>query len=52
MGAKRHIFRWICQEIFDKKWGSLIKKESKSLEFDGLKIPRNHLLSMRYYTWT
>ena len=25
-----------------KKWGILIKKESKSLEFTGLKIPRDY----------
>ena len=29
-----------------KKWGILIKKESESLEFAGLKIPRDYLLCM------
>jgi hypothetical protein len=27
-----------------KKWGILIKKESKSLINQGLKIPRDHIL--------
>ena len=41
-GAKRHIFRWICQVILAKKWGILIKEESESLDFIGLKIPRDY----------
>ena len=28
--------------VFDKKWGILIKKESESLLFTGLKIPRDY----------
>lgn len=28
--------------FFDKKWGILIKKESESLIFTSLKIPRNY----------
>ena len=36
------IFRRICQVVFDKKWGILIKKKSKSLIFTGLKIPRDY----------
>ena len=42
-GAKRHIFRWICQVILSKKWGILIKEESESLDFIGLKIPRDYV---------
>ena len=30
-----------------KKWGILIKKESGSLVFTGLKIPRNHKIQRR-----
>ena len=41
-GAKRRIFRWICQVFLTKKWGILIKKESKSLDFTGLEIPRDY----------
>ena len=41
-GAKRRIFRLICQEILAKKWGILIKKESGNLDFTGLKIPRDY----------
>ncbi|MCI8372740.1 MAG: ParB N-terminal domain-containing protein, partial [Lachnospiraceae bacterium] len=41
-GAKRRIFRWICQVFLAKKWGILIKKESESLIFTGLKIPRDY----------
>ncbi|HCJ09060.1 MAG TPA: hypothetical protein DHV96_12090 [Lachnospiraceae bacterium] len=40
--AKRRIFRWICQVFLIKKWGILIKKESESLIFTGLKIPRDY----------
>jgi len=28
--------------VFGKKWGILIKKESESLEFTGLEIPRDY----------
>ena len=31
--------------VFDKKWGILIKKESESLIFTGLKIPRDYSVS-------
>ncbi|MGF6991192.1 hypothetical protein M2150_002466, partial [Lachnospiraceae bacterium PM6-15] len=41
-GAKRHIFRYVCQAFFDKKWGILIKKESTSLVNRGLEIPRDY----------
>ncbi|MSS62377.1 endoribonuclease L-PSP [Lachnospiraceae bacterium WCA-693-APC-MOT-I] len=41
-GAKRRIFRWICQVFWQKKWGILIEKESESLIFTGLKIPRDY----------
>jgi len=34
-----------------KKWGILIKKESKSLEFTGLKIPRDYYLVWRFLLW-
>ena len=30
-GAKRRIFRWICQVILTKKWGILIKRNLKAL---------------------
>ncbi|RHO13989.1 endoribonuclease L-PSP [Ruminococcus sp. AM18-15] len=36
------MFRWICQVFLTKKRGILIKKESKSLIFTGLKIPRDY----------
>ena len=42
-GAKRRIFRWICQVFLIKKWGILIKKESESLIFGDLKIPRDYV---------
>lgn len=33
----------ICRVFFDKKVGDFNKMESKSLDFTGLKIPRNYL---------
>ena len=32
--------------VFDKKWGILIKKESESLVFNGLEIPRDYKIDM------
>jgi hypothetical protein len=43
----RRIFEAVDQVFFDKKWGILIKKESGSLVFTGLKIPRNHKIQRR-----
>ena len=34
-----------------KKWGILIKKESESLIFTGLKIPRDYLFVRRMKWW-
>lgn len=33
---------WICQVFSIKKWRILIKKESKSLVFTSLEIPRDY----------
>ncbi|MDD3241120.1 MAG: hypothetical protein PHW47_13795, partial [Lachnospira sp.] len=41
-GAKRRIFRWTCQVFLAKKVGDFIEKESESLEFIGLEIPRDY----------
>ena len=35
--------------FFDKKWGILIKKESESLIFTGLKIPRDYMIPKEDY---
>ncbi|MEE0919234.1 MAG: endoribonuclease L-PSP [Lachnospiraceae bacterium] len=37
--------------IFWKKWGILIKKESGSLEFTGLEIPRDYFGKMEDARW-
>lgn len=39
----RRIFEAVYQVFFDKKWGILIKMESKTLDFTGMKIPRDYL---------
>ena len=36
-------FGRFVKRFLTKKWGILIKKESKSLDFTGLKIPRDYL---------
>ena len=36
-------FGRFVKRFLPKKWGILIKKESKSLDFTGLKIPRDYL---------
>ncbi|RGM11595.1 endoribonuclease L-PSP [Mediterraneibacter gnavus] len=51
MGAKRRIFRWICQVFLAKKWGILIKKESESLIFTGLEIPRDYITQKEEKIW-
>ena len=32
--------------VLTKKWGILIKEESESLDFSGLKIPRDYKMKM------
>jgi hypothetical protein len=34
--------------VFDKKVGVFNKKESRSVEFTGLEIPREYLIKRRY----
>ena len=33
----------LSSAFWQKKWGILIKKESESLDFTGLKIPRDYM---------
>mgnify|MGYP005969163097 CR=1 FL=1 len=43
----RRIFEAVYQVFFDKKWGILIKRESESLDFTGLEIPRDYVTQRR-----
>ena len=45
-------FSMKLSSVLGKKWGILIKKESKSLEFTGLKIPRDYYLLWRFRVWS
>ncbi|ERI67426.1 hypothetical protein HMPREF1548_04821, partial [Clostridium sp. KLE 1755] len=38
---------WNCQVFWQKKWGILIKRESESLNFTGLEIPRDYYCKRR-----
>ena len=45
----RRIFEAVYQVFFDKKWGILIKMESKTLDFTGMKIPRDYVYGKEDY---
>ena len=46
LGREAPHFSMDLSSVFDKKWGILIKKESESLIFTGLKIPRDYYIKL------